>query len=212
MTALKLENLKPNDWIIGESTFFDTIMPIIRQVKAYPKYDKNMEQDYTLTLNDDILSKSNYQYLTIKPKAMQKRTVIYCPEKWMAEALCWVMDRLGYKWCSGESFLDNTQWKYYQEKVCYNFYDGKFSECSYYRHLDYKIIPFWDAVCGEDSVDAYNNNKGEKEICGEKKYEWNTNYRLTFNIENWGLHEKIVEGVEGTVFHGLLNKIEVEEI
>jgi hypothetical protein len=32
------------------------------------------------------------------------------------------------------------------------------------------------------------------------------------NIENWELHEKIVEGVEGTVFHGLLNEIEVEEI
>jgi hypothetical protein len=176
MTALKLENLKLNDWIIGESTFFDTIMPIIRQVKAYPKYDKNMGQDYTLTLNDDILFKSNYKYLTIKPEAMQKNTVIHCSEKWMAEALCWVMDKLGKRWCNGESFLANTQWKYYQKKICYNFYDGKCGKCSYYKHLDYKIIPFWDAVCGEDFVGAYDNNKGEKEICGEKKYEWNTNY------------------------------------
>jgi hypothetical protein len=176
MTALKLENLKPNDWIIGESAFFDTIMPIVRQVKAYPKYDKNMGQDYTLTLNDDILSKSNYKYLTIKPKAMQKGTVIHCPEKWMAEALCWVMNRLGKKWCDGESFLGATNWEEYKSRTCYNFNDCVFGDCSYHR----KVIPFWDAVCGEDSADVYNNKEGE--MCEEKKYEWNTNNIIIYSI------------------------------
>lgn len=32
------------------------------------------------------------------------------------------------------------------------------------------------------------------------------------NIEEWDSHKKIVEEAEGTVFHGLLNEIEVDEI
>jgi hypothetical protein len=146
MLNLKLKDLKPDDWIIGENQFFEAI---VRRVEAY-KYDKNIEQDYTLTLENTVLSKCNYKYLTIKPEALEENTVIHCPVEWMSEALCWALDRLGYKWCNGEPYLADTRWKYYQEKTSYNFYDHRLGEYSYYKDLGFKIIPFWDAVTGED--------------------------------------------------------------
>jgi hypothetical protein len=123
-------------------------------------------------LTQKMIDKYDYQYLSIKPEAMQKNTVIHCPEKWMAEALCWFMDKLGKIWCNGESCLTNNRWNYYQEKTCYGLFDCTYSKISFYIENNYKIIPFWNAVYGEDST----NNKKEDGMCEEKKYEWNTNY------------------------------------
>lgn len=91
MSSLKLENLKPDDWITGKNMFNELL---VRKVDACFKYVKNKGKERCITLNDNVLSKYNYNYLTLKPEAMQKNTVIHCPEKWMTEALCWAADKL----------------------------------------------------------------------------------------------------------------------
>lgn len=68
---------------------------------------------------------------------------IHCNTKEKAIKLCKEFDRLGYKWFSGGSYLENNRWHLYESKTCYTNH-CMFSDIYYYQDLGYKILEFED--------------------------------------------------------------------
>ena len=52
------------------------------------------------------------------------------------------MHKQGMKWCSGESYLKETNYKFCEEEMCY--IRGEFSPYQYYKSKGYKILEWSD--------------------------------------------------------------------
>lgn len=63
------------------------------------------------------------------------------------------LDSLGMKWCSGQRYIENTNYKDYRNKTCYCFKDGSYSNYDYFRDEGYVILEFedfeWDGYTDE---------------------------------------------------------------
>lgn len=157
---VELEDLKKTDWLTGIGSY--SKRPIITNVNSNIIYKEDGKKEGGLGIDNRVINTCNYKYLTIKPEALQLITVIHCPEEWMAEALCWAADRLGYRWSIEERYTSDNKWTEKKNETCYAIYEGLYDSYSFFKINNCKIIPFWEAVTGEE-------NKENK-----MKYEWNT--------------------------------------
>lgn len=160
---MKEQEFKDDDWVIRYSERFNQYCIKNINSKIY-WYDGDTYKAVTRNM-------LGTKYLTIKPEAMQKNTVIHCPEEWMAEALCWSADRLGLKWSDGDSYTNENMWLQLKNGTCYNLYSGEYSWKEYYNRKNFKIISFWDAVCGENRVEDTVKEEDSK-MYKQKKYAW----------------------------------------
>ena len=55
-----------------------------------------------------------------KISSVGKNEVIHCPTEREADAICKLMHAEKWKWNTGHSFLNNTNWKNYKEDTCYS--------------------------------------------------------------------------------------------
>ena len=72
--------------------------------------------------------------------AIKKNTVIHCVTIEEAERILNIAHESGYKWTSGEGYKNNTEWEDYEEKTCYNIFDGHYGYVKFYES-NYEIIP-----------------------------------------------------------------------
>ena len=144
---ITVEELKGTDWLIGES--LQTGEKMIRRVNTCLLHLKEETESIPNTIDERDIKRCKYKYLTIKPEVIQPNMVIHCPEEWMAKALLWAADRLGYKWDKGSSYLDYTHWV--NKKVCYHLHNATHTLYGEAEKFGYKIIPFWDAITGEET-------------------------------------------------------------
>ena len=66
--------------------------------------------------------------------------VMHCETEEEAKNFCKYLNSIGKKWCNGESYLYQTNWKYYKNEICYNFNGGFVCSRGFYIANDYTIL------------------------------------------------------------------------
>lgn len=67
---------------------------------------------------------------------------MHCKTEEEAKDFCKRMHEHGMKWCSGESYLKETNYKFCEEEICY--IKGEFSPYQYYKSNGYEILEWSD--------------------------------------------------------------------
>lgn len=75
-------------------------------------------------------------------KNKYNKIVVHCKTEEEAKDFCKQMHEHGMKWCSGESYLKETNYEFYEEEMCY--IRGEFSSYQYYKSKGYKILEWSD--------------------------------------------------------------------
>ncbi|MCZ0666590.1 hypothetical protein OZZ17_03440 [[Ruminococcus] gnavus] len=70
------------------------------------------------------------------------KIAVHCKTEEEAKDFCEKMHKQGMKWCSGESYLKETNYKFCEEEMCY--IRGEFSPYQYYKSKGYKILEWSD--------------------------------------------------------------------
>ena len=73
----------------------------------------------------------------------QEKLVINCKTRTQANIFCQESDKLGKKWCTGDSYLSHNNWKGFRADTCYT-NEGAYCSKSSCQYSDYKIINFED--------------------------------------------------------------------
>lgn len=74
---------------------------------------------------------------------------VHCKTEEEAIDFCKKMDKLGMRWCSGGSYINNNNWYEYKEETCYTnkgSNKGEFSPKYWYEEHDYKILEWSDYI------------------------------------------------------------------
>ena len=75
-------------------------------------------------------------------KNEENKIAVHCKTEEEAKDFCEKMHKQGMKWCSGESYLKETNYKFCEEEMCY--IRGEFSPYQYYKSKGYKILEWSD--------------------------------------------------------------------
>ena len=75
-------------------------------------------------------------------KDKDNKIAVHCKTEEEAKDFCERMHEQGMKWCSGESYLKETNYKSYEEEICY--IKGEFSPYQYYKSNGYEILEWSD--------------------------------------------------------------------
>lgn len=75
-------------------------------------------------------------------KDTDNKIAVHCKTEEEAKDFCKRMHEEGLKWCSGESYLKETKYKFCEEEMCY--IRGEFSPYQYYKSEGYKILEWSD--------------------------------------------------------------------
>ena len=78
-------------------------------------------------------------------KILQPKTVVHCPEEWMAMELLDEAHKKGLKWNGGQSYLNFRHWTY-RENTCYEFNPGRRGHLDYLMQEKYNILHFNDVI------------------------------------------------------------------
>ena len=75
-------------------------------------------------------------------KNKDNKIAVHCKTEEEAKDFCERMHKQGMKWCSGESYLKETYYKFCEEEICY--IKGEFSPYQYYKSNGYEILEWSD--------------------------------------------------------------------
>lgn len=75
-------------------------------------------------------------------KNKDNKIAVHCKTEEEAKDFCERMHEQGMKWCSGESYLKETNYKFCEEEICY--IKGEFSPYQYYKSNGYEILEWSD--------------------------------------------------------------------
>lgn len=75
-------------------------------------------------------------------KNKDNKIAVHCKTEEEAKDFCKRMHEHGMKWCSGESYLKETNYKFCEEEICY--IKGEFSPYQYYKSNGYEILEWSD--------------------------------------------------------------------
>ena len=75
-------------------------------------------------------------------KNEENKIAVHCKTEEEAKDFCEKMHKQGMKWCSGESYLKETNYKFCEEEMCY--IRGEFSPYQYYKSNGYEILEWSD--------------------------------------------------------------------
>ncbi|MFA7628739.1 MAG: hypothetical protein WCY37_05040 [Candidatus Dojkabacteria bacterium] len=87
--------------------------------------------------------------------AIKENTVVHCETEKEAERILGMAHELGYKWWTGKSYKNNTEWYIYKSKMCYDLLEGSYSDYYYFKNKNYTIIPSTQI---EDSEEAKSSD------------------------------------------------------
>lgn len=127
-----------NNWSVNES---DTCYYLMEGM--YGSINKIENGHIVISAKEFIeryesLKKQEIEYSnTLK---LHDNEVVHCRTEKEATEVFEIAHDLGYKWCTGQSFVDDTSFSYYREKTCYDILCGELSERSYYEEIGKTII------------------------------------------------------------------------
>lgn len=75
--------------------------------------------------------------------------VMHCKTEKEARDFLDYLDSIGKKWCSGKSYLGNTNWGIYTSNTIYEFNHGSYADTSYAERYGYTILEWSDFMNGE---------------------------------------------------------------
>lgn len=75
-------------------------------------------------------------------KNKDNKIAVHCKTEEEAIDFCKRMHEQGMEWCSGESYLKETNYRFCEEEICY--IRGEFSPYQYYKSKGYKILEWGD--------------------------------------------------------------------
>lgn len=75
-------------------------------------------------------------------KNIKNKIAVHCKTEEEAKDFCKQMHEHGMKWCSGESYLKETNYESCEEETCY--IKGEFSPYQYYKSNGYEILEWSD--------------------------------------------------------------------
>ena len=75
-------------------------------------------------------------------KNIKNKIAVHCKTEEEAKDFCKRMHEHGMKWCSGESYLKETNYESCEEETCY--IKGEFSPYQYYKSNGYEILEWSD--------------------------------------------------------------------
>lgn len=75
-------------------------------------------------------------------KNKDNKIAVHCKTEEEAKDFCERMHEQGMKWCSGESYLKETNYKFCEEEICY--IKGEFSPYQYYKSNGSEILEWSD--------------------------------------------------------------------
>jgi hypothetical protein len=76
-----------------------------------------------------------------KISSVGKNEVIHCPTEREAEAICKLMDKEGWEWVFGGSYVKNDVWHIEESNTCYHPFSSTYSNIGYFRENNYTITP-----------------------------------------------------------------------
>lgn len=103
-------------------------------------------------------------------KNEENKIAVHCKTEEEAKDFCERMRKQGMKWCSGESYLKETNYEFCEEEICY--IKGEFSPYQYYKSNGYEILEWSDymqkeftkADLKDGMVVEYNDNYFRKRL------------------------------------------------
>lgn len=75
-------------------------------------------------------------------KNEENKIAVHCKTEEEAKDFCERMHKQGMKWCSGKSYLKETNYEFCEEEICY--IKGEFSPYQYYKSNGYEILEWSD--------------------------------------------------------------------
>lgn len=76
-------------------------------------------------------------------KNKDNKIVVHCETEEEAKDFCRQMHGQGMKWCTGDSYLENTEYADLRERTCYAG-EGLYSSYDFYNGLEYEILEWSD--------------------------------------------------------------------
>ena len=107
-------------------------------------------------------------------KNKYNKIAVHCKTEEEAKDFCKRMHEHGMKWCSGESYLKETNYESCEEETCY--IKGEFSPYQYYKSNGYEILEWSDYMqknftksdLKDGMVVEYNDNSfGKRLVVGD---------------------------------------------
>lgn len=89
------------------------------------------------------------------------KIAVHCSTEEQAKDFCKQMHEHGLEWCSGESYLELTEWKVYKEGTAYES-DGYFAKVKYYTEKNYTILE-WSDYGKENNMNLELSNLTEEQ-------------------------------------------------
>lgn len=90
---------------------------------------------------------------------ISENTVVHCATEELANQVLEIADKLGYKWCNGESYIGNNQWDGYISETTYHLHEGRYDNIDNCIENDYRIIEAEDFLkLHEEAVDEIKPN------------------------------------------------------
>lgn len=108
-------------------------------------------------------------------KNTDNKIAVHCKTEEEAKEFCRQMHGQGMKWCSGESYLKNTEYADLRERTCYAG-EGSYSSYDFYNGREYKILEWGDYMqkkftksdLKDGMVVEYNDNSfGKRLVVGD---------------------------------------------
>lgn len=108
-------------------------------------------------------------------KDADNKIAVHCKTEEEAKYFCRQMHGQGMKWCTGDSYLENTEYADLRERTCYAG-EGSYSSYDFYNGLEYEILEWSDYMQKEFTksdlkdgmVVEYNDNSfGERLVVGD---------------------------------------------
>lgn len=100
-------------------------------------------------------------------KNEENKIAVHCKTEEEAKDFCERMHKQGMKWCSGESYLKETNYEFCEEEICY--IKGEFSPYQYYKSNGYEILEWSDYMQKEFTKADLKDGMVVKHRNGDKR-------------------------------------------
>ena len=100
-------------------------------------------------------------------KNKDNKIAVHCKTEEEAKDFCERMHKQGMKWCSGESYLKETNYEFCEEEICY--IKGEFSPYQYYKSNGYEILEWSDYMQKEFTKADLKDGMVVKHRNGDKR-------------------------------------------
>lgn len=75
-------------------------------------------------------------------KYVGSNLVVNCKTFELSQEFRELADKFGYKWCTGTSYIDESEWHDYKDRTCYELYKGMYASVDSYKDNGYDIVEF----------------------------------------------------------------------